>query len=76
LIYIQSFTSCAEAFHHGAEIFQRHWPAAYDGEESFSCIFTAKEKDCGSKERIEHEMGISSQFIHAGISSQFMHAKH
>jgi len=45
---VQSFKSCAETFHDGAEKLQGRRPAAYDGEESFWCIFPAKER--GSKQ--------------------------
>jgi len=47
---VQSFTSCAEAFHDGEETPRRR-PSAYDVEESSWCIFPAKERDCGSKKR-------------------------
>ena len=46
---VQSFTSCAQAFHDGEET-PRRQPAAYDVEQPWR-IFTAKETDCGSKKR-------------------------
>jgi len=47
---VQSFTSCAEAFHDGEET-PRHQPAAYDVEQPSWRIFTVKEADRGSKKR-------------------------
>ena len=67
---VQSFTSCAEAFHDGEETPRRR-PAACDVEELSWRIFPAKERDRGSKIRktatntTENETAINSQFIHA-----------
>jgi len=67
---VQSFTSCAEAFHDGEETPRRR-PAACDLEEPYWRIFPAKERDCGSKKRENNnkyngnETAINSQFIHA-----------
>jgi len=47
---VQSFTSCAEAFHDGEEIPRRRH-AACDVEESSWHIFLAKERDRGSRKR-------------------------
>ena len=47
---VQSFTSCAEAFHDGVEIPRRR-PAACDVEQPSWRIFPAKERDRGSKKR-------------------------
>jgi len=45
---VQSFASCAEAFHDGEETPRRR-PAACDVEEPSWLIFPAKERDRGSK---------------------------
>ena len=47
---VQSFTSCAEAFHDGEETPRRR-PAACDVEQPSWRIFPAKERDRGSKRR-------------------------
>jgi len=47
---VQSFKSCAEAFHDGEET-PRRWPAACDVEEASWRIFPSKERDRGSKKR-------------------------
>ena len=47
---VQSFTSCAEAFHDGEETPRRR-PAACDVEQPSWRIFPAKERDRGSKKR-------------------------
>jgi len=47
---VQSFTSCAEAFHDGEET-PRHRPAACNVEQPSWRIFPAKKRDRGSKKR-------------------------
>jgi len=67
---VQSFTSCADAFHDGEETPRRRL-AACDGEEPSWRIFPAKkETAAANKEKTAanttaNETAINSQFIHA-----------
>jgi len=60
---VQSFTSCAEAFHDGEETPRRR-PAPCDVEEPSWRIFPAK-KDKTTTNTTENETAINIQFIQA-----------
>jgi len=62
---VESFTCCAEVFHHGAEILKGHRPGSGDREKTFWSIFPAKQKDRGSKNNNnkKHRTVINSQFM-------------
>jgi len=70
---VQSFTSCAEAFHDGEETPRRR-PAANDVEQPSWRIFPAKERKRPRQQKKEKTTTNSTE-NETAINSQFMHAK-